>query len=62
MRKEREEFGRLQSTMKEGQAFMKMDRRYNEELEETERKVGEGFKVGLEKLKNLKREREEQKS
>lgn len=53
--KEREDFKIMESTIKEGQSFMKLDKAYKKDVEETEKTLETAMIIGkqkyLEKLK-----------
>lgn len=54
--KEREDFKIMESTIKEGQSFMKLDKAYKKDVEETEKTLETAMIIGkqkyLEKLKD----------
>lgn len=44
--REREQFKVMENTLKEGQSFMKLDRAYKREIEQTERNLCEAITIG----------------
>jgi hypothetical protein len=47
---EREKCKILESTLKEGQLYTKLDRAYKKDVEETERNIGESILIGKRKI------------
>jgi hypothetical protein len=48
--KEREQFKIMENTLKEGQSFMKLDRAYKREIEQTESNLCEAITIGKQRL------------
>jgi hypothetical protein len=58
--KEREQFKIMENTLKEGQSFMKLDRAYKKEIEQTEKNLMESIMIGKQRAMERYKEKEEQ--
>ena len=46
---EREQFRVMENTLKEGQSFMKLDKTYKKDIQQTEKNLIESIKIGKQK-------------